>query len=58
MLQLFTSLAHPGHGTTDPSSWRHYLTEPMHIVAFAAVASVVVELVLWRVKRRNVQSRA
>jgi len=53
MLHLITSLAHPGHGMTDPSSFRHYLTEPLHIVAIAAVAFVAIELVLWRVKRTS-----
>jgi len=37
------ALAHPGHGATEPSSWTHYLTEPLHagIVAIAAGASVL-----------------
>lgn len=42
-LMLIAALlaAHPGHGTTDPGSWRHYLTEPVHYaVILAAGASV------------------
>jgi hypothetical protein len=57
MLKLFTSLAHPGHGTTDPSSWRHYLTEPLHVVVIAGAALLVVEVVLWRVRRRSALKR-
>ena len=38
--------AHPGHGTTDPSSWRHYLTEPIH--GIAAVAAIALAIALWR----------
>ena len=57
MLKLFTSLAHPGHGTTDPSSWRHYLTEPLHVVVIAGAALLVVEVVLWRVRRRPALKR-
>ena len=57
MLKLFTSLAHPGHGTTDPSSWRHYLTEPLHVVVIAGAALLAVEVVLWRVRRRPALKR-
>ncbi|MEO8840459.1 MAG: hypothetical protein ABI591_00925 [Kofleriaceae bacterium] len=57
MVKLVTSLAHPGHGTTDPSSLRHYLTEPLHVVALVAVLAVTIELVLWLVKRRESASR-
>lgn len=35
-------LAHPGHGDTDPESWRHYLTEPVHVLVLAAGVAVVV----------------
>lgn len=39
--QLF---AHPGHGTADainPNGILHYLTEPLHLIPFAAVALFV-----------------
>lgn len=36
------ALAHPGHGDTDPDSWRHYLTEPVHVVVLAAALAAVV----------------
>ncbi len=50
------AMLHPGHGTTDPSSWAHYLTEPIHVVALAgAVALAVTELALWRFARRRVR---
>jgi hypothetical protein len=46
MTSLLAVFAHPGHGSTDPSSWRHYLTEPLHVavVVLAAIAAVA----LWR----------
>jgi len=28
---------HPGHGDTDPTSWRHYLTEPLHTALLTAL---------------------
>jgi hydrogenase/urease accessory protein HupE len=36
-----TALAHPGHGTTEPTSAAHYLVEPAHLAAFAAVSVVI-----------------
>jgi hypothetical protein len=44
---------HPGHGTTDPNSWAHYLTEPVHVLALAGIAaiSVVVFAIGWRGER-------
>jgi hypothetical protein len=46
------AFAHPGHGTTDPSSWRHYLTEPIH-VAMLASALVLVVTSVFEVRRRR-----
>jgi len=37
---------HPGHGTTDPASWRHYFTEPVHVIVL--VVAVVGAIALWR----------
>lgn len=34
--------AHPGHGATEPSSWTHYLTEPLHVGVLAAVTVAAV----------------
>jgi hypothetical protein len=47
-LAVLFALAHPGHGETAPSSWRHYLTEPVHLTALL-VASLAVAIVvgLW-----------
>lgn len=43
------AFAHPGHGHTDPGSWTHYLTEPVHVAAIAAAALVVIgSAVIWR----------
>jgi len=58
---LFSSsvFAHPGHGTTDPQSWTHYLTEPVHVGVAAAIAvSAVVVAGVWRrSKRRDYERR-
>ena len=49
-----TALAHPGHGHTDPDSWAHYLTEPVHVAAIAGIAALAVGLgVAWRRARRT-----
>ncbi|HEY0255651.1 MAG TPA: hypothetical protein VGC41_29180 [Kofleriaceae bacterium] len=53
MHTILTSLAHPGHGITEPSSFRHYLTEPLHVVALAALVAVAFELVMWRRAKRR-----
>jgi putative copper export protein len=42
------AFAHPGHGTTDPGSWRHYLTEPVHVAVIASALAFVVSVVLYR----------
>ncbi len=34
--------AHPGHGHTEPDTWRHYVTEPVHVLVLVAVVAVVV----------------
>jgi hypothetical protein len=44
--------AHPGHGTTDPSSWQHYLTEPVHVATLATAMALVVTTVL-EIRRRR-----
>ena len=43
---LLAAFFHPGHGTTDPSSWRHYLTEPMHVAVL--VAAIAIAVGVWR----------
>ena len=51
-----TAFAHPGHGTTDPDSWSHYLTEPEHVLALCGAVGLVV--VVWAVLRgAGVKSR-
>jgi len=53
MLALLT-FAHPGHGETDPGTWTHYLTEPVHVVALIAAACVTfVAVRSWRRMRRR-----
>lgn len=48
------ALAHPGHGTTDPASWAHYLGEPLHVALLGGLALAAVALLRfgWR-KARN-----
>lgn len=46
------ALAHPGHGTTEPQSWAHYLTEPVHIAGVAAIAAIAILLERARSRRR------
>jgi hypothetical protein len=56
LLALVPSIAaaHPGHGHTDPDSWRHYLTEPIHIAALAGVAALAIGIgSAWRRARRR-----
>ena len=50
------AFAHPGHGTTDPSSWRHYLTEPVHVGVLASAVALVVASVL-ELRRRRAAAR-
>lgn len=49
------AFAHPGHGTTAPTSWSHYLTEPVHVVplALAIVAVAIVALCVRHEARRR-----
>ncbi|MBX3162680.1 MAG: hypothetical protein KF773_42355 [Deltaproteobacteria bacterium] len=48
------ALAHPGHGSTPPESWTHYLTEPVH-VGLAAIA-LIAAAAAWRRLRRRARS--
>ena len=49
MTTLLSLAFHPGHGTTDPHTWRHYLTEPLHVVGIVAALAVLGLLVFfWR----------
>lgn len=49
------ALAHPGHGTTEPQSWIHYLTEPGHVALLggAAIGVVVLGRAWRRIKQRD-----
>jgi putative copper export protein len=54
-----TALAHPGHGTTEPDSWAHYLTEPLHVAVIAAAVSLALGVGLaWRRSRRASRATA
>ena len=50
------AFAHPGHGTTDPSSWRHDLNEPVHVGVLASAVALVVASVL-ELRRRRATAR-
>ena len=44
--------AHPGHGTTAPNSWTHYLTEPVHIAVLGvALAGLSLAHIAWSARR-------
>jgi hydrogenase/urease accessory protein HupE len=51
------AFAHPGHGatTTEPESWTHYLTEPVHLVGIVALAAISIGVagVVWRRQRQR-----
>jgi putative copper export protein len=50
------ALAHPGHGQTDPGGWRHYLTEPQHVLSLAGAIAVLA--VAWFAYRRVRDARS
>ena len=55
---LIAAFAHPGHGATDPASWRHYLSEPAHLaVILGAGAAVAVSVWGLRVLARRRDQR-
>lgn len=39
---LLVFFMHPGHGQTDPESWTHYVTEPVHAIPLALAAASLV----------------
>jgi hypothetical protein len=48
--------AHPGHGHTDPRSWTHYVTEPVHAAALIAALVALEISIQWqrgRARRRE-----
>jgi hypothetical protein len=47
-------LAHPGHGSTEPSSLEHYAIEPMHWMPVAGlVLGFAAAVVVARLRRRS-----
>ncbi len=49
-----SALAHPGHGTTDPGSLLHYLTEPVHVLPVALVVGIgICAGQIWRAMHRQ-----
>jgi hypothetical protein len=43
------AFAHPGHGTTEPDGWAHYLTDPVHVTVLGgATLGVVLLARSWR----------
>jgi hypothetical protein len=52
------ALAHPGHGTTEPDTWTHYVTEPVH-VGVIVLAAVTWSCALgWHRARRRSRTRS
>jgi hypothetical protein len=45
--------AHPGHGTTDPSSVTHYVLEPVHATPLVVIVLAVVAISLMSAQRRR-----
>lgn len=58
MLAPTVALAHPGHGTTEPESWTHYLTDPVHatMLGGAVLGAIVVARTWRRATRRRSRS--
>lgn len=46
MTSIVLAFAHPGHGDTDPDSWVHYLTEPVHVIGLVAAIAIVLVAIL------------
>ncbi|MEQ8855453.1 hypothetical protein [Gimesia sp.] len=56
------AFAHPGHGTSQPANPHgilHYLTEPVHLVPFAAIALFAAAVVIGKkaVQRSRIQKQ-
>ncbi len=54
--------AHPGHGTSQPSNPHgilHYLTEPVHLIPFAAIALFAASVIIGKklLQRSRVQKQ-
>lgn len=47
------TLAHPGHGSTEPSSITHFVLEPVHAVPLVVLGVLTVGMALF-VRRRRV----
>jgi hypothetical protein len=46
MTSMLLAFAHPGHGDTEPDSWLHYLTEPVHVIGLVAAIAIVAVAVI------------
>jgi hypothetical protein len=54
MTSMLLAFAHPGHGDTDPDSWTHYLTEPVHVAVLVAALAVTFFVIrAWRSARQR-----
>jgi hypothetical protein len=47
------ALAHPGHGSQNPLSPGHYVSNPEHSIPIALAVAVTVVLVTWLASRRQ-----
>ena len=41
LLNSTIAVGHPGHGTTDPSSFHHYMTSPLHVGMAVIVLTLI-----------------
>ena len=44
------TLAHPGHGTTDPAGVVHHVAEPVHVLP-VVTALIVLTVIAWSLSR-------
>lgn len=51
------AFAHPGHGTQNPLSPGHYVSNPEHSIPLTLAIGAAVVLVMWLIHRRQRASR-
>lgn len=51
------ALAHPGHGSQNPLSPGHYVSNPEHSIPITLAVAAAVVLITWLTSRRQRNSR-
>ncbi len=51
------ALAHPGHGSQNPLSPGHYVSNPEHSIPITLAVAAAVVLITWLASRRQRNSR-